>query len=227
VGFVITGPISGALSDRFGARIFSTVAMVLTAVGFVLLSFLPGDFARPPFFAVLAFLGCAMGLFAAPNTTSIMNAVPAEVRGVASGMRATFQNSATMVSIAFFFSLLTAGLAQHLPNVMRAGLIANGLPANTATSIAHLPPITVLFAAFLGYNPMQTLVPVSVRAHLSAHAIQTLFGTTFFPQLILPAFMDGLHLALYISVALSIVAAVASALRGGRASSEGRVKSAA
>lgn len=223
IGFIITGPISGALSDRFGARIFSTVAMLLTAVGFVLLALLPGDFAVLPFLAVLAFLGCAMGLFAAPNTTSIMNAVPTEMRGVASGMRATFQNSATMVSIAFFFTLLTAGLAQRLPAVMRAGLVAHGLPANTATSIAALPPISVLFAAFLGYNPMSTLIPADVRAHISAGASRTLFGTSFFPHLILPAFMDGLHLALWISAALSIVAAIASALRGGRDINEGQL----
>jgi MFS family permease len=216
VGFVVTGPISGALSDRFGARFFSTVAMVLTAVGFVLLSLLPGDFARLPFLLVLAFLGGAMGLFAAPNTTSIMNAVPADVRGVASGMRATFQNAATMASIALFFTLLTIGLAKNLPAVMRAGLVANGLPAATAASIAKLPPITVLFAAFLGYNPMQALIPAAVRGHLSAHDSSTLFGTTFFPYLILPAFMDGMHVTLWISAALSLVAALASAMRGRR-----------
>ncbi|HEY5256920.1 MAG TPA: MFS transporter [Candidatus Baltobacteraceae bacterium] len=216
VGFVITGPLSGALSDRFGARAFSTIAMILSAGGFVLLSLLPGNFAPLPFFAILAFLGCAMGLFAAPNTTSIMNAAPAKMRGVASGMRATFQNAATMASIALFFTLLTLGLAQNLPAVMRAGLISNGVPATTAASIAGLPPITALFAAFLGYNPMRTLIPAGLAAHLSAHETQTLFGTSFFPHLILPAFMDGMHLALWISAILSLVAAVASALRGKR-----------
>ena len=216
IGFVVTGPLSGALSDRFGARAFSTIAMILTAIGFVALSFLPGDFSRLPFFGLLLFLGCAMGLFAAPNTTSIMNAVPGDVRGVASGMRATFQNAATMVSIAIFFSLLTAGLARHLPAVMSAGLTANGLPAAVAHRIAALPPITVLFAAFLGYNPMRSLIPAAIQAHLSAHAKSVLFGLSFFPHLILPAFTDGLRLALWTSAALSLVAAFASALRGGR-----------
>src|SRR5581483_10969370 len=140
VGFLVTGPLSGALSDRFGARLFSTGGALLTALGFILLTFLPGDFNQ--------------WCFSAPNTTSVMNALPPDARGVGSGMRGTFQNAGTMVSMAFFFSVLTAGLAASLPGVMYAGLTQHGLPAQIAHHIASLPPIGVLFAAFLGYNPM-------------------------------------------------------------------------
>jgi hypothetical protein len=182
----------------------------------VLLTLLPGDFNQWVFFSLLLLMGIGMGLFAAPNTTSIMNAVPPEARGVASGMRGTFQNAGQMVSIAFFFSVLTAGLASSLPTVMYAGLTNHGLPPSLAHSIAGLPPIGVLFAAFLGYNPMRSLVPDSVAAHLSAQTQATIFGGGFFPHLIMPAFLDGLHAAFYVSAVLSLVAAVASLLRGQR-----------
>ncbi len=216
VGFVVTGPLAGILSDRYGARLLATCAMVLTASAFILLTVLPGDFNRWVFFALLLFMGMSMGLFAAPNTSSIMNAVPPQQRGVASGMIGTFQNAGMMASIAFFFSVLTIGLAASLPGVMYAGLTANGLPAVVARHIADLPPIGVLFAAFLGYNPMQSLVPPVVAQRLSTHAQGVLFGKTFFPHLILPAFVNGLHLAFYISAGLALVAAIASFLRGER-----------
>jgi hypothetical protein len=165
---------------------------------------------------LLLVMGCGMGLFAAPNTTSIMNAVPPEARGVASGMRCTFQNAGQTASIAFFFSVLTAGLAATLPMVMYSGLTAHGLSAALSQRIASLPPIGVLFAAFLGYNPMRTLVPPQVTQTLSARTQSAIFGNTFFPHLILPAFMDGLHIAFYVSAGLSLVAGIASLLRGAR-----------
>jgi MFS family permease len=216
IGFVVTGPVSGWLSDRFGARAFATGGMLITALGFVLLTFLPGDFSRGIFFALLLFMGVGMGLFAAPNTTSIMNAVPPGARGVASGMRGTFQNAGQMASIAFFFSVLTAGLAASLPTVMYSGLTSQGLPAGISHQISNLPPIGVLFAAFLGINPMQSLIPAATAHALSAHTQATIFGTSFFPHLILPAFMDGLRGAFYVAAVLSLVAAIASALRGTR-----------
>jgi hypothetical protein len=131
-------------------------------------------------------------------------------------MRGTFQNAGQMASIAFFFSVLTAGLASSLPTVMYSGLTANGLPSSLSHQIAGLPPIGVLFAAFLGFNPMQSLVPAGVAHTLSAHTRATIFGKSFFPHLILPAFMDGLRVAFYVAAALSLVAAVASLLRGAR-----------
>ncbi|HVA91196.1 MAG TPA: MFS transporter [Chloroflexota bacterium] len=216
VGFVVSGPTSGWLSDRFGARAFATGGMLISAATFVALNLLPGDFNRWTFFALLLIMGIGMGLFAAPNTTSIMNSVPPEARGVASGMRGTFQNAGQMVSIAFFFSVLTAGLASSLPGVMYQGLHQHGLPAALSHQIAQLPPIGVLFAAFLGYNPMRSLVPPTAAAHLSAHTQSLIFGKAFFPHLILPAFLNGLHLAFYVSAGISLVAAVSSLLRGKR-----------
>jgi MFS family permease len=215
-GFMLTGPLAGWLSDRFGARVFATAGMGITAVGFILLTLLPGDFNRWVFFALLLLMGVGMGLFAAPNTTSIMNAVPPQARGAASGMRGTFQNAGMMVSMAFFFSILTAGLAANLPRVMYAGLTANGLPAALSRGISHLPPIGVLFAAFLGFNPMRSLVPSAVAQHLSAHTQGVLFGTTFFPHLIMPAFLSGLQDAFYVSAVLALIAALASLVSGRR-----------
>jgi MFS family permease len=214
IGFIVTGPLSGWLSDHFGARTFATGGMLITAIGFVLLTFLPADFNKWVFFGLLLFMGCGMGLFAAPNTTSIMNSVPPQYRGVASGMRGTFQNAGQMVSIAFFFSVLTAGLATSLPGVMYSGLVANGLPSGLSHNISHLPPISVLFAAFLGYNPMASLVHPSAALPLSPHVQAVIFGKSFFPNLIKPAFMDGLRVAFYVSAVLSLIAALASLLRG-------------
>jgi MFS family permease len=213
-GFMIAGPLSGILSDRYGARLFTTGGMAVTTIGFILLSMLPGNFSQWVFFALLTFLGVGMGLFSAPNTSSVMSSVPADMRGAASGMLATFQNAGMMMSMAVFFSILTGGLAARLPAVMESGLVANGLPATVAQGISHLPPIGVLFAAFLGYNPMQSLVPVAVAQNLSAVSQATLFGKTFFPMLIMPAFMDGLKLAFYVSAGMACIAAVASLLRG-------------
>jgi MFS family permease len=214
VGFMVAGPVSGILSDRFGARLFTTVGMLFTTIGFILLTLLPGDFNQWIFFALLIFLGVGMGLFSAPNTSSVMSSVPADMRGAASGMLATFQNAGMMMSMAVFFSILTGGLASRLPAVMEHGLVANGLPQAVAQGISHLPPIGVLFAAFLGYNPMQSLVPADVAQHLRATSQATLFGKTFFPTLILPAFMDGLKLAFYVSAGMAFIATIASLLRG-------------
>jgi MFS family permease len=213
-GFMIAGPLSGILSDRYGARLFTTGGMAVTTIGFILLSMLPGNFNQWVFFALLTFLGVGMGLFSAPNTSSVMSSVPADMRGAASGMLATFQNAGMMMSMAVFFSILTGGLAARLPVVMESGLVANGLPAAVAQGISHLPPIGVLFAAFLGYNPMQSLVPAAVAQQLSAASQAALFGKTFFPMLIMPAFMDGLKLAFYVSSGMALTAAVASLLRG-------------
>lgn len=216
VGFVVLGPIAGALSDRYGARAFASGGMLITAVGFILLAQLPIDFDRVPFFGVLLLTGIGMGLFASPNTTSIMNAAPLHERGAASGIRATFQNAATVLSIAVFFGILTTGLAARLPLLMTRGLESAGITASVAHEIAGLPPISVIFAAFLGYNPLEALVPANVAQALPGQTREIIFGTHFFSQLIAPAVQDGLHLAFYVSAALSLLAAIASSLRGQR-----------
>ncbi len=214
VGFLASGPLSGALSDRFGPRLFTVGGMALAAVGFVLLTTLPGDFDRWAFFGLLLFLSIGLGMFSAPNATSVMNATSPEARGVASGMYGTFQNAGIVLSITFFFSVLTLGLASSLPTVLYQGLTQQGLPGTLAHQVAALPPIGVLFAAFLGYNPLQSVFPPAVAHHLSLHTQTVIFGKSFFPHLIMPAFMNGLHDAFYVSAAVTLVAALAAFARG-------------
>jgi EmrB/QacA subfamily drug resistance transporter len=216
IGFILMGPISGYLSDRFGARLFSTTGMLVQALGFLGLTVLPVNFNYPLFAVLLFILGCGSGLFASPNTSSIMSSVPPETRGVSSGMRATFQNSATLVSIGLFFSIVTVGLASALPSTLSTGLIAYGVPAQAATAISHLPPTSALFGAFLGYNPIGVLLPPSVLQAISPAHKAILLGKTFFPNLISAPFMDGLHAVFYISAALCLIGAAASLLRGKR-----------
>jgi EmrB/QacA subfamily drug resistance transporter len=214
VGFFVMGPTSGYLSDRYGTRRFVTVGMLLTALSFVLLTFLPADFPYLPFVVILLLAGLGMGMFAAPNTTAIMNAVPAEHRGASSGMRATLQNTGMALSMTLYFSILIIGMTQNLPAAMFHGLVDAGVPAAAARQVADLPPTTALFAAFLGYNPMASMLPASILHHLSSASQQLILGKVFFPRLIAPAVMSSLHIAFYISTVLSIIAAVASYLEG-------------
>jgi MFS family permease len=215
-GFLVAGPASGWLSDRYGARVFATAGMIGAAVSFGLLMMLPANFGYPGFALLLLLNGLAMGLFAAPNTTSIMNAVPARQRGAASGMRATFQNSGMVLSIGLFFSLMIAGLAHDLPGTLSTGLTANGVPAATAERIAHEPPVASLFAAFLGYNPIKTLVGPQVLNSLPPADAARLTGKGFFPSLISRPFLHGLRITFTASLLLCLVAAAASWLRGPR-----------
>jgi MFS family permease len=212
-GFLVAGPISGWLSDRYGARPFATGGMIVAAVTFALLMGLPANFSYPAFGLLLFLNGIGFGLFAAPNTTGIMNSVPARQRGAASGMRATFQNSGMLVSIGLFFSLMIAGLASALPRSMSAGLIGQGVPAAVANQVSHLPPVGSLFAAFLGYNPMKNLLGPVLNTLPAARA-SYITGTTFFPQLISEPFMHGLRIVFSAAVVMSLVAAAASWLRG-------------
>jgi EmrB/QacA subfamily drug resistance transporter len=216
IGFIVMGPLSGLLSDRFGSRLFSTLGMILMASGFLGLTALPADFSYAVFAPLLLLLGIGQGMFAAPNTTAIMNSVPPEHRGVASGMRATFQNAASLLSIGVFFSIVTAGLAAALPSSLFNGLSNAGLPAPLATAISHLPPTAALFAAFLGYNPMGSLLPSAALHSLPASSQAALLSKEFFPNLIASPFMVGLHAVFYIAAGMCVVAAVASYFRGRR-----------
>jgi EmrB/QacA subfamily drug resistance transporter len=215
VGFLIVAPISGYLSDRHGARELAAAGMLITAAGFVGLTMISADFSYPVFASLLLILGIGMGLFTAPNTTAIMNAVPAAYRGVASGMRATFQNTASTLSITVIFSLVTVGLARNLPESLTTGLTSAGIPPDAAAKVAELPPTGALFAAFLGYNPLQTLIPQSVLDTVSSVTRSTVLSTDFFPSLLSSPFKDGVTVAFLISALLSVVAAVAS-MAGGR-----------
>jgi MFS family permease len=215
IGFLLAGPISGVLSDRYGARPFATGGMLLSALSFGLLILLPADFAYPVFALIIFLNGVGSGLFAAPNTAAIMNSVPARDRGVASGIRVTFMNVGLPLSIGLFFTLMIVGLNSTVPPALYSGLTANGVPPLVAHRLAGLPPISYLFASFLGYNPLQTLLG-PVLGQLSAADVARLTGNTFFPSLISAPFQHGLVLVLSFSIAASLVAAVASALRGGR-----------
>jgi len=217
IGFLIAGPISGVLSDRFGARIFATTGLFLVTVTFVLLLLLPVDFDYWQFAVVTGLSGIGSGMFGAPNRTAIMNSVPANQRGAASGMAGTLQNAGTSLSIGLFFSLLIAGLAASLPSELYAGLTTHSVPADAAQTIASLPPVGSVFAAFLGYNPIESLLgPTGVLGQLPSADAATLTGTQFFPQLISGPFHDGLVVVFSAAAIMSLVGAIASFTRGRR-----------
>ncbi|MGH3246014.1 MAG: hypothetical protein ACRDOI_07355, partial [Trebonia sp.] len=184
-----------------------------TAVTFLFLVFVPVNFSYWEFALIIAFNGFGSGLFAPPNRAELMNSVPANQRGAAGGMIATFQNSASVLSIGIFFSLMVAGLSSKLPASMFGGLTAQGIPASAAHTISHLPPIGVLFAAFLGYNPMQQLLG-PLLSHLSPAHAAYVTGREFFPNLITNPFHDGLGVAFGFAIAASVIAAIASGLTG-------------
>jgi MFS family permease len=216
LGILIAGPVSGMLSDRFGARPFATGGMLGAALSFGLLMMLPTDFSYALFAAILFLNGIFMGMFASPNRAAVMNSLPPGDRGAGGGMNQTFQNSAQVLSVGIFFTLLIVGLASSLPATLSSGLQAHGVPAGAAHHAAQAPPISVLFAAFLGYNPVQHLVGAETLAALPHHAHATLTGAGFFPNLISGPFRDGLDTAFIFAIVACLVAAAASMLRGGR-----------
>jgi MFS family permease len=216
-GFVVSGPVSGWLSDKHGARVFASGGLLVSAAAFAGLLFLPTDFHYPYFAALIFVAGAGMGLFSAPNAAGIMNSVPARQRGAASGMLATFQNSGFVLSIGIFFTLMIAGLAATLPATLTHGLLAQGVPLPVAQKIGGLPPVGSLFAAFLGYNPVQQLLaPTGVLAHLTASHAAVLTGKQFFPALIAGPFHHGLEIVFSMAIVVLVIAAGASAMRGGR-----------
>jgi MFS family permease len=214
VGYLLSGPLAGRLSDRFGQKWFSAVGMLGAAVTFGALLFLPVDFSYPAFAGLVLANGVFTGLFSAPNTTTLMNAVPPDQRGAASGMRATFMNAGFVLSISIFFSLMIVGLAATLPSAMSAGLQSQGVPTAVAHRIAGLPPVGTLFAAFLGYNPMGTLLGPHVLAGIGSTHAATVTGKAFFPSLISGPFHHGLVVAFTASAALCALAGLASIWAG-------------
>jgi MFS family permease len=217
VGFLVAGPVSGAMSDRFGARGLSTGGMLVTAASFVGMLLLPTDFVYWQFAALMFANGIGTGMFAAPNTTAIMNSLPAAQRGAGSGMRSTFMNSGRLLSIGVFFSLMIAGLAQRLPRALSTGLEGQGIPHAVAAHVAALPPVSSLFAALLGDNPIrQLLAPSGALAAITAAQRAVLTGTTFFPHLLGTPFHDGVVVAFGTAAGLSLLAALFSGLRGKR-----------
>ncbi len=216
-GFLLAGPVSGYLSDRYGPRPFATAGLLVAACAFAGLMLLPVDFPYWAFALIIFCNGVGSGLFASPNTSAIMSSVPARHRGSASGMRATFQNSGMSLSIGIFFSLLIIGLATTLPRTLARGLHAQGVPLAAATQISHLPPVSTVFAALLGFNPVQHLLgPTGVLASLPPARAAVLTGHEFFPLLIAGPFRHGLIIVFTAAAAMSLVGAAVSLLRGGQ-----------
>jgi len=220
VGFLIAGPTSGLLSDRFGARPFATGGMLIAALSFYLLERLPVDFGYPEFAALLVLVGIGMGLFTSPNQAGIMNSLPPNRRGAGAGMATTFQNSALVLSIGIFFTLMVLGLAGSLPGTLDQGLRAQGVAPDAAQRISQLPPVGLLFSSFLGYNPMHELLGSSIN-HLSAHQAAYLTSRQYFPQLIAKPFEQGLSEAFDFAIFACLTAAAASWFRGGKYVHEG------
>ncbi|MBN9098874.1 MAG: MFS transporter [Pseudonocardia sp.] len=211
-GFLVSGPTAGWLSDRIGSRGLATGGMLVFAASFVGLALLPIDFRYWAFAALLVVNGVGSGMFGAPNSSSIMSSVPSEQRGVASGMRSTFQNSGTSLSIGVFFSLMIIGLAGTLPQTLTGGLVAQGVPLGVAQQIGTLPPVSSLFAAILGVNPIEHLL-TTYGARVPAAGMRVLTGREFFPNLISGPFHQGLIVVFTVSAGLAVLAAVASYLR--------------
>jgi MFS family permease len=219
-GFLVAGPVAGSLSDRFGARPFTVGGMLLMAATFIALVMIPVNF-NYWVFAVLVFLnGLGGGIFTAPNTAAIMSSVPAAQRGAASGVRATFFNAGSSLSIGVFFSLMIIGLANTLPSAMSSGLQAQGVSASVAHDVANLPPVGSLFAAFLGYNPMGELLGPSGALQDPAVNADLLTGKTFFPQLITEPFHSGLTVVFIAAAVMMLLGAVASLFSAGRYGTE-------
>jgi len=217
IGFLVSGPVSGILSDRFGARPFATAGLAISTASFLMFNLLPIDFSYI-WFALLIFLwSFGSGMFFSPNQAGVMNSLPADQRGAGAGMLVTFQNSANVLSMGLFFTVITLGLASSLPGHLYRGLVVQGVPAGAASAVSHLPPIGTLFAAFLGDNAVSLqLGHAGVLHSLPTARVSYLTGREFFPSLISGPFASGLHLAMYFAAVVTGVAAVASLLRGGR-----------
>jgi MFS family permease len=218
IGFLIAGPASGAVSDRFGARAFASGGLLLSAATFGGLILLPADFNYVLFAGLLALNGIGMGLMAAPNSAAIMNAVPASARGAASGVRATGMNAGMVLSMGGFFTLMAVGLAGTLPNTMFKGLTSLGLSSGAAHQVASTSPVGLLFAAFLGDNPLSDLTQKAAptQAAPGTHIHDVVSGQTFFPNLIADPFRHGLAIAFSAAIIMLLIATGASLMRGKR-----------
>ena len=213
IGFFISGPLAGKLADRYGPRPFATAGLIGSGLALLGLQALPMNFPYPLFALLLLLVGLSLGLFAAPNTSAVMNSLPANQRGAGGGMLNTFQNSASVLSIGFFFTIITLGLASALPHALYGGLTAQGVPTAAARSISHLSPIGSLFAAFLGINPIHQLLGAHLLSQPGVHGAY-LTGRSFFPNLISGPFGKGLRLAFSLAAVLCFIGAVFSWMRG-------------
>ncbi|MFI6215359.1 MFS transporter [Nocardia brasiliensis] len=216
VGFLAAGPISGWLSDRYGSRLFTTGGALISAATFLLLLIIPVDFDYWLFALIVLLNGIGSGLFFSPNTAAIMSSVPAAQRGAASGMRGTLFNGGNALSMGIFFSLMVVGLAASLPSALDTGLRAQGVSASAAAEVAGMPPVASMFAAFLGFNPIQELLgPTGELAKPGVNA-DTLTGQEFFPNLLTGPFHTGLVVVFVAAAVMMLLAAAASYFAGNK-----------
>ena len=216
MGFLIAGPVSGFLSDRHGARTLSTAGMILFGSSFVGLLLIPTNFSYWVFAVMVLLNGVGGGMFSAPNSTAIMNSVPADQRGGAAGIQAAFMNTGFVLSIGVFFSLMIVGLTNSLPSAMFKGLTAHGVGVAQAHVVANLPAVGSLFSSFLGINPLASLLGSQSAAHVTHAQWLMLTGKHFFPSLIQSPFHHGLLIVFSAAVAMSALGAFFSAIRGER-----------
>jgi EmrB/QacA subfamily drug resistance transporter len=216
IGFVIMGPLSGSLSDKYGARWLSTLGMVLVGISFLILAILPYNFDYLPFAIALMIMGIGNGMFSSPNAAAIMNSVPPDERGVTSGMMSTLMNSGFVLSMGMFFTIIVVGLTGAFPTALAGALTAaNASPLIPSMSV--IPPTGALFAAFLGYNPVQMILgglSPALIATIAPATLATLTGAVWFPTTLAGAFMPSLALSFYIGAGISFVAALLCAMRG-------------
>ena len=215
-GVIIMGPISGWISDKYGPIWIATIGMVITTLAFLVLASLPYNFQYFYFGLDLFMMGVGNGMFGSPNSASIMNSVPAQDRGVASGMMTTVMNTAFTASMAMFFTIVIVGITQRFPAEITSSLLAIGAD-KLAPIMSNIPPTGALFSAFLGYNPVESILsnlPAGVVATIPAATKTTITGTTWFPSAFATAFMPSLKISFYIGAILCAFAAILSALRG-------------
>jgi MFS family permease len=212
LGFLVSGPVSGFLSDRYGPRRFTTLGMLINFCGFLALASMPANFSFLPFAVTLLLLGIGQGMFTSPNTAFVMSSVPPEYRGISSGMRATLLNVSFMFSLAVFFSLLILGVSSTLQSSLYNGLIAQNVSSATALQISKLPASSALFAALLGYNPIKSLLNQSVISSLDPANSKVVLGASFFPSLISDSFMQGMQIVMYMGAFMALLAAIFSFL---------------
>ena len=215
-GIIIMGPLSGVLSDIYGPRWIATGGMVIVTLSFLLFAALPINFSFYEFALAEFMMGVGSGMFGTPNTASIMNSVPAEDRGVASGMISTMRNTAGIASMAIFFTIVIVGITQRFPEAMASSLASIGA-VHLTPILSKIPPTAALFSAFLGYNPVEsilTTLPPSLTAIIPASTLNTLTGITWFPSTLANAFLPSLGTSFYIGAIISAIAAILSALRG-------------
>lgn len=214
LGFVAFGPISGYLTDKFGARIFSTTGLAINGVGLFLLTLLPANFSLIPFFIILFVIGAGGGMFSAPNTKRIMDALPITERGAGNGIRTTFSNIGQLISLGLFFTIAISIFSTALPSTISSNLSGLNLPTQITSELSQIPASGILFSSLLGINPIKSFLasmPASAVSSISPATLSKITSDSFIPVLISNAFIQGLRVSIYISIIFIVIAVILSA----------------